>query len=434
MKPARPVYILGGAHTPFIGKYHPDFIWKGHPQFLTRKNPTIEEHLSRAALRAMEDAGADPERIERSFVSNFAGECFVRQGHLGAVLAGVHPGLRQKPSLRIEGACASGGLAVATAVESIAAGTDLALVAGVEVQTTVDAREGADYLARAASYSKQRSLDPFTFPCLFARRALAYRKAHGVGREELAPAVLKAHQNAARNPFAHFHAIGSAMTLERASAISTSNPFFLENPEYRECLTVLNCSPVSDGASALVLGSEKALRSLGRSPSESVEIAAVGMSADDIEAPLRPDFDLLSLTTTETAARRAYQSAGVRPEQMEIAEVHDCFSIAEVLMMEALGFAPRGGGAQLIASGATALDGKIPVNTGGGLVGFGHPVGATGVKQAVEIYRQMLGLAGAYQLGRPPRLGISANMGGDDRTAVAMIYRKPEGGGRKAEV
>jgi acetyl-CoA acyltransferase len=424
MRPSRPVYVIGGAHTPFIGKYHPDFIWKGHPQYLTRKNPTIEEHLSRAALGAMEDARVDPERIERSFVGNFAGECFVRQGHLGAVLAGVHPGLRQKPSLRIEGACASGGLAVAAGVEAVAAGTELALVVGVEVQTTVDAREGADFLARAASYSKQRSMDPFTFPCLFARRALAYRNAHGVGREELAPAVLKAHRNAAKNPFAHFHAIGSAMTLERARAISTSNQLFLENPEYREGLTVLNCSPVSDGASALVLASEKALRGLGRSPAEAVEVIAVGMSADDIEAPLRPDFDLLRLATTETAAARAYESAGARPEEMEIAEVHDCFSIAEVLMMEALGFAPRGQGAQLIASGATAIEGRIPVNPGGGLVGFGHPVGATGVKQAVEIFRQMLGRSGAYQLPRTPRLGISANMGGDDRTAVVMVYRK----------
>jgi len=425
MRPSRPVYIIGGTHTPYLGKYHPDFIWKGHPEFSKRKNPTLEEHLRRAALGALADAGVSPERIERGFVGNFAGECFGKQAHLGAVLAGAHPGLRQKPYLRTEGACASGGLAVTAGLDAIGAGSELVLVTGVEVQNTCDAREGADYLARAAAYSRQRPIDPFTFPCLFARRARAYRETYRVGPEEIAAAVVKAHHNAAKNPHAQLHAVGASMTLDRASRPSEKNPLFLENLEYRDFLTVADCSLVTDGASALVLCSERALRELGRKPEETVEIIGVGVAADALEASAEPNFDLLHLSTTQAAAARAYQGARARPEEMQVVEVHDCFSIAEVLMMEALGFAAPGEGARLIASGATRIGGPIPVNTGGGLMGFGHPVGATGVKHALEIYRQMLGRAGDYQVRPAPRLGISANMGGDDRTAVVMVYRRP---------
>jgi acetyl-CoA C-acetyltransferase len=424
MKPHRAVYILGGAHTRFIGKYHPDFLWKGHPDFGKRKNPTIEEHLRSAALDALAATGVKAEDIERGFVGNFAGECFARQAHLGAVLAGAHPGLARKPHARLEGACASGGLAVAAGVDAIAAGAELVLVVGVEVQTTVDAREGADYLARAADYSKQRAIDPFTFPCLFARRARAYREAYGVDPTQIAAVVVKAHHNAARNPHAHLHAVGSRMTLERASRASPDNPAFLENPEYRDFLTLADCSPISDGASAIVLASEEALRSLGRSPAGAVRIAGMGIAADALSAPAMPGFDLLHLSTTAAAADAACRSAGVRPEAIQVAEVHDCFSIAEVLMTEALGFAPAGGGAALAASGATAIGGRIPINTGGGLIGFGHPVGATGVKQALENFRQLTGQAGDYQVRPVPRIGLSANMGGDDRTAVVTVYRR----------
>ncbi len=424
MRPARPVYILGGAHTPFIGKFRPDFIWKGHPDFGSRQNPTLEDHLRRAAREAMTAAAVEARHVERGFVGNFAGECFSKQGHLGAVLAGAHPDLRRKPHVRLEGACASGGLALAAAVDAIGAGCDLALVVGAEVQTTVDAKEGADFLARAAAYSLQRSMDPFTFPCLFARRVRAYREAHGASPEEIAAVVLKAHKNAAKNPLAHLHAVGGSMTLEKAITPTLKNPQFLENGDYRAYLTVADCSPVSDGASAVVLASEPGLRRLGRRLSDVVEIVAMGVAVDAIEAPAAPGFDLLKLSTTAVAAAEAYAAASVGPEEIRIAEVHDCFSIAEVLMMEALGFAATGQGARLVASGATAIGGRLPVNTGGGLIGFGHPVGATGVKQALEIFRQMLGRSGDYQVRPAPVLGLSANMGGDDRTAVVTIYRR----------
>ena len=126
---------------------------------------------------------------------------------------------------------------------------------------------------------------------------------------------------------------------------------------------------------------------------------------------------------TADAACKAYAAAGLRPEDVQVAEVHDCFTVAELLMVEALGFAERGGAAALYRDGVVDIDGRLPVNTGGGLVGFGHPVGATGVKQAVEIFRQMRGQCGAYQMPSAPRIGLSANMGGDDKTSVVTLYK-----------
>jgi acetyl-CoA acyltransferase len=418
MKLSRPVYIVGGAHTPFIGKFHPDFIWKGHPEFGRRENPTIEEHLHRAVQEALARTSVPATAIQKGYVGNFTGEIFARQGHLGASLAAADPAFRFKPFSRVEGACASGGLALTAAADAICAGLDVVLATGVEVQTTLSAKDGADALARAAHYPTQRSIDPFTFPCLFARRAKAYRQAYSLSEEDLAEIVLKAYGNANKNPFAHMRAF--KMTPENARAASDRNPNFLDNPEYRDWIKVSDCSQVSDGASCAILASEAGLDLLGKRRSSVVEIVSYGHAT----SPLNETGDLTELATTRAAAEEAYRDGGgVMPESIRVAEVHDCFSIAEVMMYEALGFAARGKGIRLVKDGTTKLGGRIPVNTGGGLLAFGHPVGATGVKQAVEIYRQMKGLCGDYQVSPAPPLGISANMGGDDRTAVVTLYR-----------
>jgi len=417
MKPARRAFVLGGAHSGFLGKFHPDFIWKGHPDFGKRTNPTIEEHLRIAVLGALEKTGVAARDVQKGYVGNFTGELFAKQGHLGASLAGIHPDFALKPFMRVEGACASGGLAFVAAVDAISAGYDVVLVSGVEVQTTVNAAEGADYLARAAHYPTQRGLDPFTFPCLFARRAKAYRDAYNVGGADLARVVVKAYSNANKNPNAHMHDV--KMTLEQASAPSDRNPLFLENAEFREFMKVSDCSQVSDGASALVLVSEASLRRLGKRPAEASEVLAYGHAT----APLAGLGDPLVCTTAEAAAREAYADAGIGARDIGIAEVHDCFSITELLLYEALGFAERGRAIQLVQDGTVLLDGKLPVNTGGGLMAFGHPVGATGVKQILEIHKQMKGQCGDYQVKTPPLHGIAANIGGDDRTAVVTALR-----------
>ncbi len=416
MKLRRPVYILGGAHTPFIGKHHPDFIWKGHPEFGKRENPSIEEHLHRAVRGALEATDTPASAVQKGYVGNFTGEIFARQGHLGSSLASAQPAFRHKPFARIEGACASGGLALAASVDAVQAGLDVVLVAGVEVQTTMSAKDGADALARAAHYATQRSIDPFTFPCMFARRTRAYREAWSLSEREMAAIVMKAYGNAGRNPYAHMRSF--KMTAEHAEAPSEKNPRFLENPDYRDWLKVSDCSQVSDGASCLILASDDGLAALGKRREEATRLLAYGHAT----APLAEETDPLELTTTRAAAAEAYRDSGIGPDKVQVAEVHDCFAVAEVLMYEALGFAPKGKGLDRIRDGTTALGGRLPVNTGGGLLAFGHPVGATGVKQALEIHRQMKGLCGDYQMAAKPRIGLTANMGGDDRTSVVAVY------------
>lgn len=414
---ARRAFIVGGAHTPFIGKGHPDFIWKGHPDFGKRDNPTLEDMLTTAVRGALDDTGTDPETVDRMYVGNFVGELFCSQGHLGAAMVGAHPKLAGKPAARLEGACASGGLAVLAGLDAIAAGANNVLVAGVEIQTTQSARVGADYLARAAHYRRQRSIDDFTFPALFASRIKACRERWGITDEDLGRIAVKAYSNANKNPYAHMRT--KEMPLELAASVSDRNPNFLANDDLKSYLKMSDCSQVSDGASALVLVSEDGLRALGLTPADAVEVVGFGHAV----ASLYEDSDPTALNTTATAVGRAYKSAGISAANVDIAEVHDCFTVAEILMYEAAGFAAPGQGKDLARAGETGLDGRIPVNTGGGLIGFGHPVGATGVKQPLEIFRQMKGKAGDYQVKRDLRYGVTANMGGDDKTVVSLVLR-----------
>ncbi|MGE0708361.1 MAG: hypothetical protein AB7N76_18780 [Planctomycetota bacterium] len=419
MKPARDVYLVGAFHTPFIGKFHPDFIWKKHPEFGKRDNPSLEDYVRRAALGALEDAGVAPGDVQKGFVGNFVGELFSNQGHLGSVLAGAHPDLALKGFSRVEGACASGALALVNGIDAIAAGYDVVLVVGAEVQTTQNAQVGADYLARAAHYATQRDIDPFTFPALFARRTKAYMEAYGLEARDLARVVAQSYANAKKNPNAHMRAVD--MPVEKAAEASDQNPAFLTNEELKPYLKVSDCSQVSDGGSAVVLVSAAGLKKLGKSPADAVQIVAYGHATGAIEGP----SDLTEMEVTRAAAQEAYAAAGIGPDAIQVAEVHDCFSVAQLLAVEALGFAARGKAKQeLIDTGAMAIDGKIPVNTGGGLVAFGHPVGATGVKQAGELFRQLMGRCGDYQVPGEPKVALAQNMGGDDRTAVVTIYRR----------
>jgi len=418
MSQSRRVFLVGGAHTPFLGKGHPDFVWKNHPDFGKRENPTLEEHLAHAVNDTIAVTGVDPSRIDRGYIGNFVGELFVKQGHLGAALAGSHPALAGKPMTRTEGACASGGLALLCAVDSIRAGAaDTVIVAGVEVQTNESARTGADYLARASHYARQRSIDDFTFPALFGRRTKIYRETFGVSEEDIGRVAVKAYGNANRNPLAHMKT--RKMDLDTAAAASEKNPCFLQNAEYAAYIKMSDCSQVSDGASAAIVVSEEGLRAMGKTPADAIELLAYGHAT----ASLYEDGDLTQLHTTALAARKAYAAAGIGAADVQIAEVHDCFTVTELLMYEALGFCAPGQGGALVREGATAIEGRIPVNTGGGLIGFGHPVGATGVKQAVEIFRQMKGLCGGYQVAGRPQVGVTANMGGDDRTSVVCVFR-----------
>ncbi|MEE8436259.1 MAG: hypothetical protein V3S64_15845 [bacterium] len=415
MKPVRPVYIAAQAITPFIGKGNPNFIDKSHPDFGQRENPSLEDQTVAVVRKLLQDYDIDPTLIQRGYIGNFAGELFSNQGHLGAMVARADPRLSGIGFGRTEAACASGGVGIVAGLDALQAGLDVVLALGAEVQTTVRAREGADYLARASHYESERAIDDFTFPAILARRTKAYKEAHGLTDRDLAHFSVKAYANANRNPLAHMHAV--KMTLEQAETASDSNPEFLSNPELKPHLRVSDCSQVTDGAAAIILATAEGLAKLGRPVSECVEVRSYGFATN----PLGQVADLLRLDTAAAAASEALGDAGIGPNDVDLAEVHDCFTIAELMMYEAVGWAEPGKGAELIHSGRTSLEGDLPVNTGGGLIGFGHPVGATGVKQAAEIFRQMKGLCGDYQIQRELKTGLTMNMGGDDRTVVSLV-------------
>ena len=414
---SRRAFVVGGHITPFIGKKHPDFIWKRHPDFGTRTNPTLEDTITAAVNGALDATGTPAELVDKAWIGNFVGELFSNQGHLGAAVVGANPGLLYKPVMRVEGACASGGLAFASAVDAIRAGSDVCLVVGAEVQTTASARIGGDYLARASHYARQRPIDDFTFPALFAGRVKACMEQAGLQEADLGHASVKAYSNANRNPLAHMKAV--TMAHEVAASANDRNPAFLSNEALNPYMKMSDCSQVSDGGAALVIVSEEGLRKLGKTPADAIELVGLSHTTGNLYV----DEDPTRLSTTAVAAEQAYAQANLAPSDIDVAEVHDCFTVTELLMYEALGFAEHGQGGALVREGRTAIEGDIPVNTGGGLVGFGHPVGATGVKQIVEIWRQMKGQCGDYQVPTLPEVGLAANMGGNDKTVVLSVFR-----------
>lgn len=415
---SRRVFIVGGALTQFIGKGSPAFIDKKHPDFGKKQNATLEEIITKVTNDALENTKVDPATIDRIAIGNFAGELFSSQGHLGAAVTAAHPKLLNKSSMRVEGACASGALAVQVAYESILAGSDVALAVGAEVQTTVSPRIGGDYLARASHYATQRSIDDFTFPCLFAKRMKSILEAGHFTMEDTARVAAKAYANGNLNPLAHMHK--TKVSYEHASTISEKNPNFLSNELYKNYLRITDCSQVTDGGAAIILVSEEGLKKIDSTNKQVVEIKSLACAAGNL---YDHTTDPTRMATSGVAAKRAFELAGRKPTEIQVAEVHDCFTIAELLMYEALGLCEYGGAKDLIRSGATSLDGRFPVNTGGGLISFGHPVGATGIKQFMEVYRQMKGQCGGYQLKTVPTFGATLNMGGDDKTAVCAVLQ-----------
>ena len=413
MKPARTVYVVGGACTPFLGRAHPDFISPRQDG----RNPTLEEHLHGAIRAVFALTGVQAGQIEKGYVGNFLGECFSRQGHLGAMAVAADPGLSGRPFARIEAACASGGLAITAGIDALQAGWDVVLAVGAEVETNVRGREGVDYMARAAHYATERPLSAFTFPHLFGRRSWAYKEAHGDAFQANARVVEKAHRNARSNPLALMQT--SATTLADAAHASALNAAFLEDARYRPHLRMLDCTQFTDGAAAVILATARGLEKLGIPVVRCTEIVSYGHTVRALGAAVDPT----RLDNLGDAAATAYRDAGLEPSAIQLAEVHDCFSIAELQCMEALGLCGPGDAGRLLADGVTERSGRLPVNPGGGLLGFGPPVGATGVKQVAEVWRQMKGMCGAYQVDRRVHTGVTANIGGDDRTAVVMVHR-----------
>lgn len=416
----RRVFVVGGRITPFIGKGNPSFIHPKHPDFGKRTNPTLEQLISTAVNGTFEDLKVSPKMIEKAIIGNFASDLFNNQGHLGALVTAAHPDLRFLPAWHVEGACASGGLAFYSAIDAIQGGNDVTLVVGAEQQSTVSPRQGGDFLARASHYATQRQIDDFTFPALFGRRMKAYCTHYNLNPSDVAHVSVKAYANGNLNPLAHMHKV--KMTLEQASVASDKNPNFLGNADFKAWLKVSDCSQVSDGGAGMILCSEEGLKKLGKNKNDCIEVLSATVATDD----LTKDGSLIKSECTAYAVQKALGAANIKAADINIAEVHDCFNIAEVLAYESIGWAKPGEGTRLAKDGVTHITGKHPTNTGGGLISFGHPVGATGVKQVLEVFRQMKGQCGAYQVGGSqasswPTMGLTVNMGGDDKTVVSSI-------------
>jgi len=406
----KPVYLAAGAYTVSLGT--------GRKEFSPRTaRPGLEAYLKEAGQAALAQIN-DPNHLDEGVVGNFMAARFNRQGHLGSLMTIIDPALEYKPSLRVEGACASGGLALATAIKSVLSGlAESVLVLGVEVQNTVKAIYCADFLAGAGWYEGQRKDGhAYFFPGKFSDRAGAYAAKIGPAkaREAMAHWYRNAVLHARLNPQAQEHHNQVEDLL--AQGLTPPNP-----KAFTEHLNLYDCSKVSDGAAAIVVVSREGYERLGLTRDDVVEVAGFAQVTANLTAP---PPDLTEMTTSRKAVAQAKAMAGIRTEDLGLCEVHDCFTISGLLSVEALGLAPAGGGADLVLSGATARDGRYPTNTGGGLVGYGHPTGATGVRMAVDLWKQFTGHAGPFQVPLAREHGIMVSMGGDDKTLVALVVRR----------
>lgn len=349
-----------------------------------------------AAKKAILDSGIEPKKIDAVFVANMLASKLDNQDHLGAVVTS-QLGL-SIPAVRVEGACASGGLAIHQGVQAILSGLyETVLVVGVEKMTDVSSCEITTALMGAGAEEERTA--GLTFPGLYALMARSHMEQFGTTREHMAAVAVKNHFHASFNDHAHFP---FEVTVEKVlSSASISFPF-----------TLFDASPISDGAAAVILSS--------KSVKKGVSITGSAVATDTIGLAERKS--LTTLTATKTASEKARKQAGIELSDISVVEVHDCFTIAEIMAMEDLGFCKKGDGGAFIASGHTRLGNKMPVNTSGGLKACGHPVAATGVKQIVELTHQLRGNGGNRQV-KGAKVGLAHNVGGTGATVVVHILQ-----------
>src|SRR5450432_4279125 len=406
-----PVYILGAGRTDF-------------KRNLKKEGKALRDVIKEAGRTALDDAKIDAGEIQAAAVGNFNAGQFTKQLHLGAFIPEIDPKLRGIPTMHTEAACASGALSVLLGAQWIMGGFyDVVLVVGAEQQKTMSSLDGSDVLGAAADYHNEKpEYGDFMFPKLFGKIAQIYIDKYGVSENALAQVAYKNYAHARLNPLAQMR--DADLTYDCASQVS------VKNPSVAPPLKVSDCSQITDGAASLVLCSEKYLKRIGRDKSKSARLLGFGHTTDYLALAKK---DAPTFSTARKAAEKAFGMANMKPRDLHGAEVHDCFSITEIVAYEILGFAEPGKGAELAKSGATALpqvrgehvsgkiDFEIPVNTGGGLIGDGHPVGATGVRQVVDAHQQLTGQSGARQIEGAKRF-LTFNMGGSLTTSVAMIW------------
>jgi len=345
----------------------------------------------------------EPKRDVKAMFVGHMGESYEHQGHTASTVADWS-GLLNIPATRTEAACASSGAALQSGIYAVLSGlADVVLVGGVEKMTHRSTTEVTEYLAMASDYPFEQ-WHGITFPGLYALMATAHMHKYGTTESQLAAIAVKNHYHGTLNPKAHMQ---KEITLEKA----------LNSRTIASPLKLYDCSLITDGASCAIITKPELANKFTDQP---VHIIGTGQASDTIGLYERQS--LTSLQAAKLAAKKAYTMAAVKPEDIEVAEVHDCFTIAEIIAYEDLGFCLTGEGGKLAESGETRLGERLPVNTSGGLKAKGHPVGATGTGQAYEMYLQLTGQTDQRQV-KNAKIGLTHNVGGSGATATVHIYR-----------
>lgn len=406
----------------------------GMSKFGTRPDVTNRELFAEAflAMRDSVDKGFNPKEIEALYVGNTGAEMWESQTAVGVLCADV-TGLCPRPALKVEDACASSSVAVREGIMGIASGMyDIVLVGGTEKMSSLPTNWTTMAIACGADTTFESSVG-YTFPGLYASMATAHMQKYGTTHDDLLRVAIKNHNNGALNPKAHFPmAIKDVMSMRIAKAKEKGESVpgwademeFLHDPIYNPVIawpnTLFDCCPTTDGAACILLVAEEIAKNFTDTP---IYIIGSGQASD---YALHGRKTLTCLPAAKIAANQAYEMAGIRPKDIKIAEVHDCFTIAEVMALADLGFFREGIEAATAAGeGKTARDGVKPINVSGGLKCKGHPVGATGAAQIVEIFEQMRCEAGPRQVqNMDVNLALTHNIGAHGTTAVVQIYER----------
>ena len=379
-------------------------IGTGHSRFGKRTDVNVGELAFESIKQAIGEAGVDKKEIKSVAVGSAGGWY---EESLPAVVVGEYAGLSGAGTMRVEAACASGSAAIKSAYNSIASGEEeIALAVGVEKMTEVDTPTSVELIGRAGSYMWEFENYGLTFPAYYALYAVAHMSRFGTTEEDMSRVSVKAHHYGSMNPLAQFQ---KEITLEKA----------LGSQVVAWPLKLYDACPLTDGSAAVVLASEEAAKKLTDTP---IWIKGMGYASDTANLSRRDDY--VGLGAAVEAGRRAYSMAKVAPQDIDVATAHDCFTIAELMAYEDLGFCKKGEAAKMIREGETELGGRIPVNLDGGLKAKGHPIGATGVSMAVEITRQLRGEAGKRQATIRKGNGLVHNVGGTGHYAYVTVLSR----------
>jgi len=417
-KLSKKVAIVGAGMSKF-GRWFP-----------IKRNPDLWVDAWLDAVNRV-DNGIEPKDVDACYVGNYSSDLFNHQGHLGPQMANL-VGLSPKPAPRMEGACASSGVAFRQAILAIASGVhDVIAVCGCESMTEVSTTLVTDTLATASDNVFEYPAGA-TFPGLYAAIASAHFYKYGTTAEDLMRVGIKNHENGKENPFAQMQqSIKDIMAskIKKYESQGRDAPDWKDeldflkssaNPMIASPLRLFDCSLVTDGAACLFLAAEDVAKKYTDTP-----IWVTGTGQGSAALSLHDREELTGFIATREAARQAYEMSGLSPKDIQICEVHDCFTIAEIVALEDLGFYEKGKAVEAIKNGETKRDGSLPINTSGGLKSKGHPVGATGAAMAVEIFKQMRGIAERdRQVKFDVERAMTHNLGGSGGTCVVTIYQK----------